>query len=145
MIQRLSREQLYNYVWCDPMSVLAPSLRISESKLKNACASALIPLPGRIFWAKRRAGKAIVQIDLPARPAGMSEFVFFGGTQYSWLQGLSDDKNLDANLNCVTLDLQLCSYFRRELFIRLPPKLSRLAKTQFDFALRARVWRWGTR
>lgn len=95
MIQRLSREQLYNYVWCEPMSVLAPSLRISESKLKNACASALIPLPGRIFWAKRRAGKAIVQMDLPARPAGMSEFVFFGGTQYTWLQGLSDDKILE--------------------------------------------------
>src|SRR5437879_6370007 len=99
MIQRLSREELYNAVWCEPVSALAPRLGISESKLKKACASALIPLPGRIFWAKRRAGKVTVQIDLPVRPAGMSEFVFFGGTQYSWLQGLSDGKILEWPLD----------------------------------------------
>ena len=67
MIQRLGLEELYNSVWREPVSALAPRFGISESKLKKACASALIPLPGRIYWAKRRAGKVIVQIDLPRR------------------------------------------------------------------------------
>jgi hypothetical protein len=99
MIQRLSREELYNSVWREPASALAPRLGISEAKLKKACASVLIPLPGRIYWAKRRAGKAIAQTDLPVRSAGMSESVFFGGIQYSWLQGLSDDEILEWPLD----------------------------------------------
>jgi hypothetical protein len=99
MIQRLSREDLYSSVWREPASALAPRLGISEAKLKKACASALIPLPGRIHWAKHRAGKATVQTDLPVRPAGMSEFVFFGGIQYPWLQGLSDNEILEWPLD----------------------------------------------
>ena len=99
MIQRLSREELYNSVWREPASTLAPRFGISEAKLKKACASALIPLPGRIYWAKRRAGKAIAQTDLPVRSAGMSESVFFGGIQYSWLQSLSDDDILEWSVD----------------------------------------------
>src|SRR5712672_318246 len=99
MIQRLSREELYNSVWREPASTLAPRFGISEAKLKKACAAVLIPLPGRIYWAKRRAGKAIAQTDLPVRSAGMSESVFFGGIQYSWLQGLSDDEILEWPLD----------------------------------------------
>src|ERR1700733_14946246 len=94
-MQRLSREDLYNFVWHEPASALAPRLGISEANLKMACASALIPLPGRIHWAKRRAGKATVQTDLPIRSPGMNESVFLGGAQYSWLQGLSDSEILD--------------------------------------------------
>jgi hypothetical protein len=94
MIQRLSREELYDSVWREPASALAPRLGISEFALKKACASAQIPLPGRIYWAKRRAGKEIAQIALPIRSTGMNESVFFGGTQYSWLQGLSDNEIL---------------------------------------------------
>jgi hypothetical protein len=94
-MQRLSREDLYNFVWQEPASALAPRLGISEATLKKACASALIPLPGRIHWAKRRAGKATVQTDLPIRSPGMNESVFFGGTQYSWLQGLSENEILE--------------------------------------------------
>jgi len=95
MIQRLSREELYNSVWREPASTLAPRFGVSEAKLEKACASALIPLPGRIYRAKRRAGKAIAQTDLAVRSAGMSESIFFGGTQYSWLQSLSDDDILE--------------------------------------------------
>jgi hypothetical protein len=95
MIQRLSREQLYDSVWHEPASALAPRLGISELAMKKACASAQIPLPGRIHWAKRRAGKATDQTGLPIRSPGMNESVFFGGTQYLWLQGLSDNEILE--------------------------------------------------
>jgi hypothetical protein len=59
MIQRLSREELYNPFWREPASALAPCLGISEAKLMKACTSVLIPLPGRVCCAKRRAGNAI--------------------------------------------------------------------------------------
>jgi hypothetical protein len=94
MMQPLSCDDLYNLVWHEPAAALAPRLGISETKLKKACASALIPLPDRIHWAKRRAGKATVQTDLPIRSPGMNESVFLEGTQYSWLQGLSDNEIL---------------------------------------------------
>jgi hypothetical protein len=38
MMQRLSREELYNSVWRELASTPAPRFGISEAKLKNACA-----------------------------------------------------------------------------------------------------------
>lgn len=85
-----TREKLYEQIWTKPISMLAPTLGISEACLKKACAEAHIPTPGRVHWAKRRAGLTQDQIALPTRPAGMSENVVLGGTQFSWLQNLSD-------------------------------------------------------
>jgi hypothetical protein len=76
MPKRLARTELYDLVWLEPVSTLA--------------AEAQIPLPGRIYWAKRRAGKAPAQTNLPIRPAGMNDDVVLGGTHLSWLQTLSD-------------------------------------------------------
>jgi hypothetical protein len=87
---RLDRTELFRLVWLEPVSTLAPRLNVSDAKLKKACAEACIPLPGRIYWAKRRAGKAPELTNLPIRPAGMSNDVVLGGTHLSWLQTLSD-------------------------------------------------------
>src|SRR5712675_1711743 len=90
MPKRLDRTELYRLVWLEPVSTLAPRLGVPDAKLKKSCAEAYIPLPGRIYWAKRRAGKAPAQTNLPIRPAGMSDDVVLGGTHLSWLQTLSD-------------------------------------------------------
>lgn len=85
-----TRERLYEAVWGEPISTLAPKLDVSDAGLKKACSEAQIPVPGRVYWAKRRAGQTPTQIALPVRPAGMSEDVVLGGARFSWLQNLSD-------------------------------------------------------
>jgi hypothetical protein len=94
MLIRLDRTELFRLVWLEPMSTLAPRLNVTDAKLKKVCAEAHIPTPGRIYWAKRRAGKAPDQTALPTRSAGMSEDLVLGGTHLSWLQTLSDDEIL---------------------------------------------------
>jgi hypothetical protein len=90
MASCLARESLYEAVWAEPISMLAPKLNVSDAGLKKACAEAHIPLPGRIYWAKCRAGQTPATVALPMRPAGMSEDVVLAGTHLSWLQNLSD-------------------------------------------------------
>jgi hypothetical protein len=99
MPKRLDRTELYGLVWLEPISTLAPNLNVSDARLKKTCAEAHIPLPGRIYWAKRRAGKVPAQTILPIRPAGMSEDVVLGGTHLSWLQTLSDAEILQWPVN----------------------------------------------
>src|SRR5438105_2866921 len=94
MPERLDRTELFRLVCLEPVSTLAPRLNVSAAGLKKACAEAYVPLPGRIYWAKRRAGKATAQTNLPIRPAGMSEDIILGGTHLSWLQTLSDTEIL---------------------------------------------------
>jgi hypothetical protein len=90
MQKRLARTDLYDLVWLEPLSTLAARLNLSDASIKKACADAHIPVPGRVHWAKRRAGQMPAQVALPIRPAGMSEDVIVGGTRVSWLQNLSD-------------------------------------------------------
>jgi hypothetical protein len=85
---KLARDR-YEAVWGEPISTLAPKLNVSDAGLKKACTGAQIPVPGRVYWAKRRAGQAPTQVALPVRPAGMSEDVILGGTHFSWLQNLA--------------------------------------------------------
>jgi hypothetical protein len=94
MAQRFAREKLYEAVWTEPISTVAPKLSVSDAGLKKACSEAQIPIPGRVYWAKVRAGQTPTQIALPARPAGMSEDVILGGARFSWLQDLSEDEIL---------------------------------------------------
>ena len=85
-----ARERLYELVSAEPISTLAPKLNVSDASLKKACAEANIPVPGRVHWAKHRAGQTLAQVALPVRAAGMSEHVVLGGTHFfSWLKNLS--------------------------------------------------------
>lgn len=49
---RISRKQLYEEVWSQPMQRLAEKYDISDVGLAKACKRAGIPLPGRGYWAK---------------------------------------------------------------------------------------------
>jgi hypothetical protein len=93
MASCLAREKLYEAVWAEPISTLAPKFRVSDADLKKACAEAHIPLPGRIYWAKRRAGQTPARVALPTRSPGMSEHVVLGGPHFSWLQDLLTTKS----------------------------------------------------
>lgn len=65
----LTREQLYERVWSEPMATLAPQFGISDVALKKTCARMRIPTPYRDYWAKRGAGQPARRTPLPKLPS----------------------------------------------------------------------------
>lgn len=61
----LTRETLYNEVWTEPVSVVAPRYGLSDVGLAKICRSLAIPLPSRGYWAKVKAGKVMHRVALP--------------------------------------------------------------------------------
>lgn len=84
MVEKLTREQLYEMVWSEPLKVLGPNFGISDVALKKTCHKAAIPVPERGYWAKRQAGKPCIQQSLPPRPPGLAEEVIVGGGAYAY-------------------------------------------------------------
>jgi hypothetical protein len=58
-----TRQQLHEEIWAAPMKVVAERYGISDVGLAKICRKLLIPIPGRGYWAKQRAGKPV-----PGRP-----------------------------------------------------------------------------
>ena len=61
----LTREELYDQVWCMPMTLLAKEYGISDTGLAKICRRFRIPRPGRGYWAKRQHGKRVRKVPLP--------------------------------------------------------------------------------
>lgn len=61
----VDRETLYNEVWTEPVSVVAPRYGLSDVGLAKICRSLAIPLPSRGYWAKVKAGKVMRRVPLP--------------------------------------------------------------------------------
>ena len=59
-----NRVELYNEVWDQPLVKLAKKYRISDVRVGKVCRKLRIPLPGRGYWAKRKAGKPVGQLPL---------------------------------------------------------------------------------
>ncbi len=62
---RLSREELYELVWSEPMRTLAPKFGLSDVGLAKTCRRMRIPVPSRGYWAKRAAGQPVRRARLP--------------------------------------------------------------------------------
>ena len=83
MTQRLSRKELYELVWSEPMKNLCLRFGISDVGLKKTCLRAEIPTPNLGYWAKKEAGKSVYQPPLPERPPGLDdEIVVARGSNY---------------------------------------------------------------
>jgi len=63
--QPVDRETLYNEVWTDPVTVVAPRYGLSDVGLAKICRTLAIPLPSRGYWAKVKAGKVMNRATLP--------------------------------------------------------------------------------
>ena len=61
----ITRNQLYERVWTVPIKTLAVEFGISDVRLGKICRKHNIPLPGRGYWAKVKAGKTIRRKELP--------------------------------------------------------------------------------
>jgi hypothetical protein len=96
MTKRLSRKELYELVWSEPMKILAPRFGISDVALRKTCARAEIPTPGAGHWAKKAAGKSTSQVALPERPPGMDDEVLVGKSVGYWHSSWSEEELLAA-------------------------------------------------
>jgi hypothetical protein len=62
----LTREQLHELVWTEPMRELAKRFHISDVGLKKVCVRNRIPVPAQGHWQKLKAGRQSPRIPLPA-------------------------------------------------------------------------------
>lgn len=67
---KLNREELYERVWREPISRIAPQYGISDVGLKKICRKLRIPTPPRGYWAKLQFGQKIKRIPLPKLKGG---------------------------------------------------------------------------
>lgn len=61
----VDRETLYNEVWTEPVTAVAPRYGLSDVGLAKICRSLAIPIPSRGCWAKVKTGKTMGRAPLP--------------------------------------------------------------------------------
>lgn len=66
----VSREELYQLVWTQPMTKVAEQFGVSGSYLARVCVLMNVPRPERGYWAKLQVGKAPPQEPLPEAQPG---------------------------------------------------------------------------
>lgn len=71
-----TRQELYELVWKEPVSVIAKKINFPATAIRDACNKFLIPLPPNGHWVKKQFGKEGAQIQLPLEYKG-EEMVHF--------------------------------------------------------------------
>ncbi|MBA4418724.1 MAG: hypothetical protein C0392_12570 [Syntrophus sp. (in: bacteria)] len=64
----VTREELYNQVWSEPMTKLSLKYGLSDVGLAKICKKLNIPRPPRGYWAQKMAGQKISNMPLPNGP-----------------------------------------------------------------------------
>ena len=82
MGKTVTRQELYNLVWSEPLTKLAATFGISSVALAKACDRMAVPVPPRGFWARKAVGKTDTRPTLPPRPPGLDEETMVGGGPY---------------------------------------------------------------
>jgi hypothetical protein len=72
---RLTRKALYDLVWSEPVSKIAPRYAISDVGFAKLCRRIDVPLPPRGYWAKLKFGKRIRRPPLKPRDNPKDETV----------------------------------------------------------------------
>lgn len=91
-MRTVTRLELYELAWSEPMQSLAKRFSLSDRGLAKICASANIPVPARGYWAKLQAGKKVELWPLPARALGQRETIWIGRSAWN------DDRESDADI-----------------------------------------------
>lgn len=86
----LTRKELYELVWSEPIKNVAPRFAISDVALSKICRKHDIPRPPRGYWAKLTAGKPVTQVPLPKRRLGMPRAIDLN-RRHQWHSALPDD------------------------------------------------------
>jgi hypothetical protein len=69
----LTRKELYDLVWAEPLSRLAKKYKISDNGLRKICKRMNIPIPAMGHWQKIQYNKQVIITKLPAKYEGKDE------------------------------------------------------------------------
>ena len=101
----LTREELYELVWVEPIMKLARRYGLSDRGLAKICDRMGIPVPGRGYWAKVQSGQSLPQPKLPKIKAGQQSRVVLSrhgknheeGQEYAAVSALVASEALPEN------------------------------------------------
>lgn len=71
---KLTREELYTFVWDRPMTKLAKEFGLSDVALHKICRKHDIPTPPLGYWAKKAHGKPVTNTPLPKARGANSQY-----------------------------------------------------------------------
>ena len=71
----LTRKELYDLVWAEPLSRLAKRYKISDNGLRKICKRMNIPIPAMGHWQKIQYNKKVTIIKLPEKYDGKDEII----------------------------------------------------------------------
>lgn len=74
----LTRKELYDRVWAEPVDTLAKEYGLSNVGLGKACRRHGIPVPPRGYWARKAAGQSLRRPRLPAAKDGRESVTLWG-------------------------------------------------------------------
>jgi len=92
MSNSLTRKEFYDLLWSQPQTELAKQFDVSDSAIGKAARKAGIPRPGPGYWQKLRHGKRVLQVPLPQRFPGSSDWIHFGSKWYQEPVTIDDDE-----------------------------------------------------
>jgi AcrR family transcriptional regulator len=75
----LTRSELYERVWAQPMTKVAAAYGLSGGGLAKICDRLLIPYPPRGYWARAKAGLVAERPPLPPAPDGAEQPIVLVG------------------------------------------------------------------
>lgn len=74
----LTRQELYERVWAEPVDTLAKEYGLSNVGLGKACRRHNIPVPPRGYWARKAAGQKLRRPPLPPAKDGNESVTLLG-------------------------------------------------------------------
>jgi AcrR family transcriptional regulator len=86
-IHRLTRQELYDLVWSQPLKHLAQELGISGNALAKICDRMLVPHPGRGYWSTRRDRRRERRPPLPPAPDDCDEDILISSRRAASRRG----------------------------------------------------------
>ena len=66
MRNRITRKDLYEEIWAEPITQVARRYGVSDVAVGKWCTRMNVPRPGRGYWARKNAGQRVKQAPLPA-------------------------------------------------------------------------------
>lgn len=75
----ISREDLYERVWTEPIHKLSKEYGLSDVGLAKTCRRHNIPIPPRGHWAKKQAGHSVSKTPLPHDPKASAVTIRISG------------------------------------------------------------------
>jgi len=69
----LSRNELYDLVWSEPLTALSKRLNVKYTELRRICNEMKVPLPPHGHWSKLKFGNPLTVLELPTDYDGANE------------------------------------------------------------------------